>query len=493
MTVRARLVGTFAVVVALLAIPALFAAARLADLRDIAVEERGRHARAALTLGRMEATAAELEDASRTYLIEPNEPRRRNVEAALDRLDMQLDTLRATRYAESSSLIRPTVEGLREVSVEMIRLAEAGQLEAAGDDEFARMQTLLQGMSDGLTALADSVDAIAQRDFDRAEAISGSSLRATIFGMSAAVVLAVLLGAWTTGALTRPVRRLAQVTGQVAEGTFEAPRDLPYSRDDEIGMLARAFRIMTYRLSDFDRMKTEFISVASHELKNPVHVIRGYAELLEEEIPGELNPKQKEMVGAVAEQTRIMARLLGRLMDIGRLESGTYELRISTVRVDELVDALVRSFGMLAEKKGVELVHEVKASAPESFDADVDLLREEVLGNLVSNAVKHTPEGGRITLTVRGRQSEVVFEVSDTGPGIPESERPRIFRKYYRVEKTGKEGAGLGLAVAREMVEAHGGRIELDQDAAPGATFRVVLPVGGGEVREPAIQSRRGR
>lgn len=492
MTVRARLVGTFAVVVALLAVPALFAAARLADLRDIAVEERGRHARAALTLGRMEATAAELESVSRNYLIAPTEQRRRSVEAALDRLHMQLDTLRATRYAESSSLIRPTVEGLREGSGEVIRLAEAGQLEEAGN-EFIRMEPLFQGMSDGLTALADSVDAIAQRDFQRAEAISSSSLRATVFGMSAAVLLAVLLGAWTTGALTRPVRRLAQVTGQVAEGTFEAPRDLPYSRDDEIGMLARAFRIMTYRLSDFDRMKTEFISVASHELKNPVHVIRGYAELLEEEIPGELNPRQKEMVGAVAEQTRVMARLLGRLMDIGRLESGTYELRVSTVRVEELVDALVRSFGVLAEKKGVELVHEVEASAPESFEADADLMREEVLGNLVSNAVKHTPEGGRITLTVRGRASEIVFEVSDTGPGIPESERPRIFRKYYRVEKTGKEGSGLGLAVAREMVEAHGGRIELDPDAGPGATFRVALPVGGGEVREPAIQSRRGR
>ena len=347
-------------------------------------------------------------------------------------------------------------------------------------------------MEAGLTALADSVDAVAQRDFDRAEAISSSALDATLVAVGVALLLTVLVGAWTTGALVRPLRRLVAGTAEVAAGSFEPPRDLPYGRLDEIGDLSRAFRTMTFRLQELDRMKTEFVGVASHELKNPVNVVRGYAELLEMGVAGELDPKQAEMVRAVDEQTRVMERLIGRLLDISRLESGTYELRVAPVETAELLGALRRAFGVLADKGDVRLVVEADPTAPDVLEVDAELLRDEVLGNLISNALEHTPAGGRVDVRALGRPGEVVFEVSDTGPGIPKEARHRIFQRYYRVDGRRKGGAGLGLALAREMVEAHGGRMELDPHASSGATFRVVLPRAGGALREPAIRRRGG-
>ncbi|MFW6205806.1 MAG: sensor histidine kinase, partial [Gemmatimonadota bacterium] len=216
-----------------------------------------------------------------------------------------------------------------------------------------------------------------------------------------------------------------------------------------------------------------------HELKSPIHVIRGYTELLEDELADGMTEAQEGIIEAIVEQTDAMTRLASRLLDIGRLEAGVYRMELETVHVHDLLSALIRSFDVLARERGIRLRPVVEESAPATIHVDPDMIRSEVLGNLVSNALRFTPSGGEVRVRVWQESDEVVFEVSDTGPGIPREQQPFIFEKYYEGGRTRSVGAGLGLAVAKEVVEAHGGRIKLDPDVAEGATFRFHLPATG--------------
>ena len=215
----------------------------------------------------------------------------------------------------------------------------------------------------------------------------------------------------------------------MADGNYAPPRDLPYGRGDEIGDLARSFRGMTQRLEDLDRLKTEFVGVASHELKTPINVIRGYTELIEEELAGELTQHQRDILDRIAEQTRSMAKMVSRLMDISKLETGKYQMDLEVVLVQDLLLGLVRSYELLADERGIKLHSEVLPETPDRVEVDVDLFRGEVLGNLITNALRFAPEGGEVRVLARREEEGVLFEVADNGPGIPRRHRPHVFKK----------------------------------------------------------------
>jgi signal transduction histidine kinase len=276
--------------------------------------------------------------------------------------------------------------------------------------------------------------------------------------------------------IVSPVQRLAAATAEVARGRFKAPEDLPYLRRDEIGELSTSFRAMTERLAELDRMKAEFLGVAGHELKTPIGVITSYGELIEDELGGEFTELQAEVLHGMVEQSRVVSRLASRLMDIGRLESGSFRLEVETVHVEDLVTGLARSFDRLAAGKRVRLETKVHPSAPIQLVLDVDLIRNEALGNLVTNAIKFVPEGGSVRVEVSGEGDVVVFRVADDGPGVPEVHRPHVFEKYYQVERSRAMGSGLGLAIVKNVVELHGGTVAL-LDAPGGAVFEIRLPV----------------
>ena len=275
-----------------------------------------------------------------------------------------------------------------------------------------------------------------------------------------------------------PTRKLGDALTRVADGSHAVLPDLPYDRKDEIGDLARSFRWMSERLQELDRMKAEFMSIATHELKTPINVISGYAELLDERLLGEITDKQEVAIASIREQTRTLAQLVNELLDLSRLEAGGLRLQIQPVPLRELFDSVERAFDVLCRQKAIDLTVDISPSVPDSILGDSSRLRDQVFGNLMSNAVKFTPEGGSIRLSVRrARDNFVVVEVADTGTGIPDDQRPHIFDKYYQVGEAARStGAGLGLAIANEVVEAHGGRIEVDSAVGQGTTFRVWLP-----------------
>lgn len=241
---------------------------------------------------------------------------------------------------------------------------------------------------------------------------------------------------------------------------------------------------MTRQLAELDRLKAEFVSVASHEIKTPLSVIRGYASLLEDGIYGEVSEQQRKALHSISDQTERLARLVQRLLDISRFEAGGGRLECREIELRPFLSDLAQGFDVLAYQNEIAFELEVQDDLPETLVGDPDRLNE-VLGNLLSNAFKFTPKGGKIRLAARpGRERnpvrEVVIEVVDTGVGIPADKLPKIFEKFFQVENEAQPrsvGSGLGLAIAREIVEAHGGTIGAESRPGQGTTFRVVLPL----------------
>jgi signal transduction histidine kinase len=265
---------------------------------------------------------------------------------------------------------------------------------------------------------------------------------------------------------------------RVAEGDFEPDVRVPAERTDELGDLARSFGTMTEQLAELDRLKAEVVSVASHEIKTPLSVIRGYVALLADGIYGQVNDQQKKTLEAVSDQVDRLTRLVHRLLDISRFEAGGGRLELRRINVRDFLEELTSGFRVLAFQNGIDFHVDVAGDTPVNIEGDADRLNE-VLGNLLSNAFKFTERGGRITLSACRDGTGVEVEVADTGVGIPPDKLPKIFEKFYQVENPAQPrsaGSGLGLAIAREIVEAHGGTIGAESAVGEGTRFRVTLP-----------------
>lgn len=480
MSVRVRLGVAFLVAIGVLLIPMRYAGVRLNDLREMAVEQRSQHAAATLALGTFRAELTRLDSYQRAYLVTLDPRLGRQVDTTLATLGAQVDRFQSAGYPEVVERLAVDLDSVATASRGIGRMVRDGRVEAA-TEAFERLRPLRSDMVAELGRIAREVDRRSEADFARAEEMSATAATTTLVATLVALLLALLLGAWTTGALTVPLAKLSTAAARVADGTFEEPESLPYDRTDEIGELSRSFRAMTRRLDELDRLKAEFISVASHELKTPLSVIQTYTTLLEERLEDDRGAPPRELLAAISDQTAAMTRLVTRLLDIGRLEAGTYRMDREKVYVRDLLNGLTASFLVLARDKGIRFRTEVTESAPATLYVDPDMIRGEVLGNLVSNALRFTPSEGEVRVRVWRDGDEVVFQVSDTGPGIPEEKRPHIFEKYYEGGRTRSMGSGLGLAVAKEAVEAHDGRITLEEAGAGGATFRVYLPISAPE------------
>ncbi|MCK6528789.1 ATP-binding protein [Myxococcota bacterium] len=240
-----------------------------------------------------------------------------------------------------------------------------------------------------------------------------------------------------------------------------------------------------------EQLKNDFLSVVTHELKTPLTGIEGYTRLVLMGRAGPVSDQQKRFLDVVYRQAQTLRGMIQDLLDISRIAAGrmTYEFRLAPV--DPIGRRVVEAQATLAHERGLELSYE--GSDPERTVVRCDPPRvEQVLANLVQNACKFTDPGGRISVRCRGEGGAVVVEVEDTGRGIPERDLPRLFDKFYQVERgdtRGAGGVGLGLYICKEIASAHGGRIEVRSQVGRGSTFTLTLPrsaevpVGGGESR----------
>lgn len=299
----------------------------------------------------------------------------------------------------------------------------------------------------------------------------------TLFGNVLAGLAATVAAAGASLFVARrivgPIRHVLAATRRVSAGSY-AER-VPVAEDDELGALSEGFNAMAAALEEGERRRGEFISDVSHELHTPLSTLQGYAEGL---LDGVVEPDE-DAWGLMYAETERMRRLVDDLRQLSRVETGRLALHLSPVRPRDPVRRATESMRPLFMDKGVDLTCGLPKHLPPVL-ADEDRI-VQILTNLLSNALRHTDGGGSVTVDVEARAGAVVFRVEDTGIGIPSEHLPRVFERFYRVEKSRSReggGSGVGLAICRALVEAMGGSIRAES-AGPGrgSTFFFSLPI----------------
>lgn len=228
-------------------------------------------------------------------------------------------------------------------------------------------------------------------------------------------------------------------------------------------------------LKILDQMKNEFIGVASHDLRSPVTSLILANHLLREGVAGPLTPDQIEVVETQHEDLERLERLMRDLLDVTRLQAGASPPKFEPVSVVDLTRHPVETLRIQAKKKGVQLVLELSSGIP---DVRADALQiGRVLTNLIANAIRHTPPGGTVTVRAESSDKQLHISVEDTGEGIPEEYRDRIFDRFVQVPGASQGGAGLGLSIAQNIVAAHGGELSVQSEVGKGSTFQFTLPI----------------
>ncbi len=323
-----------------------------------------------------------------------------------------------------------------------------------------------QGETTFEVGVAEDLGAVARELAGLRDALLGSLL----FGL----VLAVGGGWWIARGALRPVELLALQAGRIT-GRTPGDRLTPPNPEDELGQLARAFNELLARLESALHQQRQFMADASHELRTPVSVARTAIEVTLSRI-GRLEEEYRDSLGIVAAQMRRLTRLVEDMFTLARADASGLPLERAPLYLDELVADCVKGARVLAEPRGVR----VDSTGPPDLELHGDEPRlRRMLMNLVENAVRHTPSGGLVRLAVEDLSSAVEVAISDSGPGIAQADRDRVFSRFVRLDPArAGEGAGLGLPIARAIAEAHGGTLILARSDASGSTFLVRLPFG---------------
>jgi signal transduction histidine kinase len=230
-------------------------------------------------------------------------------------------------------------------------------------------------------------------------------------------------------------------------------------------------------LKEADRLNDEFLSIVSHEFRSPLTSISGYVDILDRGFDGDLNEEQKKHISKIQQGSKILLRLVEDILDFSKLESSTLKFDYVNNDLYETVENVIGITAPQAQRAEVE----IEALLPEDpLNIRLDPGRiGQVMTNLIENALKHTPPGGKITIVTEEKVGKVLIKVQDTGSGIRNSDLPKIFSRFYQVDLSNTrrhKGVGLGLAIAKAIVEAHGGEIGVESEVGKGSTFWFTLP-----------------
>jgi two-component system phosphate regulon sensor histidine kinase PhoR len=346
------------------------------------------------------------------------------------------------------------------------------------ENERSKLLTTLQNIDDGVIVLSDDLRIIY---------INPSARR--IFGLG----ILGLTGRLLFDAIDHPDLR----------GLIDSVRDNPlkfheiafedgrvfYAHYAPITGVGAAITLQEItHLKLLDRLKSDFVQTVSHDLRSPLTSIMGYVELLER--VGALNDQQRDFVQRIQASAKDITYLVNELLDLGRIEAG-FDTHRDRVQLEEILRYTLENFAKQAQDKSITLVNEMDGQGTPVMGNPIRL--RQVVDNLIGNALKYTPNGGRVTARLNQEGEQVVFSVSDTGVGIPVADQPHIFEKFYRASNApmGSQGAGLGLAIVKSIVESHEGRIWIESAPGQGTTFYVVLPSYKAAYREPTTDPHR--
>jgi len=299
----------------------------------------------------------------------------------------------------------------------------------------------------------------------------GPLIRGGLIALLVSTLLALILSRW----ISKPLQQISQEAGRVAEGQAHP---IPPQGPAEVRTLALAFNDMTHQVQTSRQSQKDFIANVSHELKTPLTSIQGFARAI---LDGMVSNREELQQAAevIESEAGRMDRLVTDLLTLARMDAGTAAFKMRDFDAQTLLDAAVKKFSPLIDRAGLQL--EVSfMPGPTMINGDPDRLMQ-VLDNLLANAIKFTPEGGRVSLVSEKYDGNVEIQVGDTGPGIPPEEQERIFERFYQVDKARSGGVsrgyGLGLAISKQIVEAHGGALCVTSGSGEGSHFVVKLPL----------------
>ena len=282
------------------------------------------------------------------------------------------------------------------------------------------------------------------------------------------VLIAGALAWYLSRRLTRPILALSRAADEVAEGHYEV--DIPRHESGEIGHMADRFGQMANRLREANELERNFLMRVSHELRTPLTAIRGHVGALREGLADDPESHEASLDVIAAEAGRL-ERLVGDVLDLAKLDARRFTVREEEVDMSRVLERAYTAFGEEARRRRIDYRQHADGGAVIVTDGDRVL---QIISNLLSNAFRWTPDGGRIDVELDAANGDVSVAVADSGPGISAEEAERIFRPFW--SRDGGGGTGLGLAIANELANALGGRIELDSSVGRGSRFRLVLP-----------------
>ena len=478
MTLRARLAFGLLTIAVILIVPLLVATRSLGHLHSETRMLRDGDFYASLVLGRLRDALNDVRTAEMAVLFVRDDKSRATMFERISAVEQLADSLATFNLEREARNLRQAMISVAAGAEAEYQAAVAGRVAEA---ERLSSDQVVPAIARAEATLGGAERALRERTRDRvanAAAFAKSGKNVAFAGLLLALFVAGIIAYKLTKSISQPVRELERGMSAVADGEFDTKLAISPTRSDEFGRLAASFDEMTRQLAELDKLKAEFVSVASHELKTPINVILGYTQLLQEELYGPLTDKQRKVADVLEKQTRTLARLVKQLLDVTRFEAGGGKLDIRPTELRGFLHNLEEAFQVLGDQRGIRFTVSVQEGMPETVYWDADRINE-VLGNLVSNAFKFTERGGEVEVSVVPTDHSVQMEVRDTGAGIPADQLPRIFDKFYQADNqpmavTG--GSGLGLAIARTIVEAHHGTINVESTPGVGTTFTIVLP-----------------
>lgn len=348
----------------------------------------------------------------------------------------------------------------------------------------AREGTRMAGLAEGYRSLSDSAtrllaasNEINDREVTRLATLAADTERQLWWRLTAMIGLSLTGAVLASWLVARPLKALDRAVRRLGEGDFSRPVEVSGPADFE--ELGRRLEWTRQRLADLEDQKQRLLRHVSHELKTPLTALREGAALLKEGALGDLSPAQGEVVGILDDQARQLQALIERFLDYQRALQDLGRVELIPLDLAEPLRTAVDAQRLAAQARGVGIA--VAAPAALRVRGDADKLAT-VMDNLLSNAVKYSPEGGQVAVRLAAEDGAAVLEVCDQGPGIAPEARDQVFQWFYRGAPghSALAGSGLGLAIARELAEAQGGRLTLEDGADPdypGAAFRLTLPL----------------
>jgi len=289
-----------------------------------------------------------------------------------------------------------------------------------------------------------------------------------------ALLFGLILSIVATRSITIPLNAMKRQTRDIAAGDLDG--HLKIDSPPEIAELAVSFNFMRQRLKEVDTLKSDFFSLMSHELRTPLTSIKEGTNMLLEGLGGDITEKQQRLLRIIAEESNRLIGLVNSLLDLTKMEAGMLTYHFAQAEPARLINQCLTEILPLAESKHIKIEKSIDQVPAVRMDTERIL---QVLRNLVGNAVKFTPDSGRITIVARSEAKGIEIAVSDSGPGIPPEDMERIFGRFQQLPSAsgaGMKGTGLGLALVKHIVKAHGGKVWVESSKGQGSTFFIFLP-----------------